>query len=126
VGGEAGDLAAFLIEIVDGFEGAGDDVVDAGEAAGDSLLGDFEEGGFGSVEDFESLFTLIGGAGDGAGADVDELAEEGFVLTMRTYSSMERRRGRPSVREANQATPPTDSISLRRASSSERVTMSTT
>jgi hypothetical protein len=47
-------------------------------------------------------------------------------LTMRTYSSIDSRRGRPSVSEASHATPPTDSISLRRASSSLSVTMSTT
>ncbi len=80
MGGEAGDLAAFLIEVVDGFEGAGDDVVHARKAAGDAFFGNFEERGFGGVEDFEGFFALVGGAGDGGGADVDELAEKGFVL----------------------------------------------
>ena len=78
--GEAGDLAAFLVEVVDGFERAGDNVVDAGEAASDALLGDFEKGGFGGVEDVEGFFALVRGAGDGGGADVDELAEKRFVL----------------------------------------------
>ncbi len=80
MGGEASDLAAFLIEVVDGFEGAGDDVVNARKAAGDALLRDFEQRGFGGVEDFEGFFALVGGASDGGGADVDELAEKGFVL----------------------------------------------
>jgi hypothetical protein len=81
VGAEAGDLVlALLVEVVDGLEGAGDDFVDAGEAAGDALLGDFEERGLGGVEDLEGFLALVGGAGDGGGADVDELAEEGFVL----------------------------------------------
>ena len=81
VSAEAGDLVlSLLVEVVDGFEGAGDDIVDAGEAAGDALLSDFEERGFGGVEDIEGSLALVGCAGNGAGTDVDELAEERFVL----------------------------------------------
>ncbi len=46
VGGEAGDLAALLVELVDGAEGLGDDLADAGEAALDGGVGDVGELGF--------------------------------------------------------------------------------
>ncbi len=80
-GAEAGDLVlALLVKVVDALERAGDDLVDAGEAAGDAFLGDFKQRSFGGVEDLERLLTLVGRTRDGSGADVDELAQEGFVL----------------------------------------------
>ena len=59
VGSEAGDLAALLVELVDGAEGVPDDVRDAGEAAGDGVLGDLHEAGFDLVEDVDGLEGLV-------------------------------------------------------------------
>src|ERR1700743_3489116 len=48
-----------------------------------------------------------------------------FSFVMRTYSLIEIRRGRPSVREERYATPPTAWISFESVSYSETVTIST-
>ncbi len=71
---------AFGEEVVDGAEGAADDLGDACKTALDAVLGDFEEPGFGGVEDLEGVVGLVGGLGDGLGADNDELAQEGLVF----------------------------------------------
>ena len=80
VRGQAGDFAAFLIEVVDGAEGAFDDLWNAGESLGDAALGDFEQRGFGGVQDFEGIFALIGAAGLRGGADAHQLAQDGLVF----------------------------------------------
>ena len=43
VGGEARNLAALLVELVDGAEGRSHNVGDVGEAAGDGLVGYFDQ-----------------------------------------------------------------------------------
>ncbi len=80
VGGQAGNLAALLVQIVDIPEGVLDDLVERLKAVGEALLADLHQLRFGGAEDFKRGFALVGGAGDGHGADAHQLAQQALVL----------------------------------------------
>ena len=80
IGGQAGDFAALLVEIVDGAEGVLDDLVERLEALREALLADLQQLRLGGVEDIEGGLALVGGAGDGRRADAHELAQQALVL----------------------------------------------
>jgi len=80
VGGQAGDLAALLVKVVDGAEGVLDDLVEGLEALPDALLADLEQVGLGRADHLEGGFTLVGRARDGRRADGHELAQQALVL----------------------------------------------
>ncbi len=80
VRGEAGDLAALLVERVDRTEAVGDDVGDRGEAALDRGVGYVSELGFDVVEDRGCVLGLVGGGGHALVEDAEELAEQALVL----------------------------------------------
>ncbi len=80
VGGQAGDLAALLVQVVDGPEGSGNDLVEALKARGDALIADFKQSRLGGAQHLESGLALVGGAGDGLRADEHEPAQQALVL----------------------------------------------
>ena len=80
VGCQPGDLAAFLIKVVDGAERIPDNLRDPGEAARNAFFRDLQQIGLGSVQDVERIFALVGGPRDRHRADVDQLPQQRLVL----------------------------------------------
>ena len=79
-GGQAGDFAALLVEIVDGAEGVADDDVERLQALGEAGFAHFEQLRLGLIEDADGVLALVGGLGDGGRADAHEPAQQALVL----------------------------------------------
>ena len=95
VGGQAGDFAALLVEVVDGAKGVADDLVEGLEAVGDAFLGDFHQLGLGAAR--TSMASSLWSAARAMAAEqmAMSLRSRLLSLTMRMYSSMTGRRGKP-------------------------------
>jgi len=91
---------ALLVQIVDRSEGVLDDLIERLEAVGEALLSDLHQLRLGGAQDLERGFALVGGAGNGHGADAHQLAQQALVLDDADVLLDDRRRGKPSVSEA--------------------------
>jgi hypothetical protein len=100
VGGEAGDFAGLAVEVVDAAEGAGDDLFEAGEAFGDDFSPTTMSWDSAALR--TSSAVSLWSAARAMAAEQMSMSWRSRLLslTMRMYSSMTGRRGRPSVSEA--------------------------
>jgi hypothetical protein len=79
-GGDAGDLAVVLVEALDGFEGAGEDVAETVVVLGDPALGDLIDEGLGAVDGALGVLGGLEAELDDLGAGVDEAAQDAGLL----------------------------------------------
>jgi hypothetical protein len=95
VGGQAGDFAALLVEIVDGAEGVLDDLVERLEALRDALLGDLQQLRLGAPS--TSMADSLWSAARAMAMEQMPISLRSRLLslTMRMYSSITGRRGNP-------------------------------
>ena len=77
--GEAGDLAALLVELVDGDKAAGDDLADAGQAALDGGVGDIGQLRLHVAQHRDGVFALVRGANAAIVEDAHQLAQQALV-----------------------------------------------
>ncbi len=111
VSGQAGDLAALLVEIVDGAEGILDDLVERLETVAEAPLGSLHQSRFNFADHVDDRVGLIGRLGNGQRADGHEPARQALFLDDANIL-FDDRTARQSFRQAGQVGHAADGVPL--------------